>query len=123
MDARSKKNLIQQNIYFCKFGAYRGLPILKTQKNFYSYNLNLPPPCEYCEVDVKTKHVLDTAYEYIQGGFKPAVVNIVSPEFTGENPNMFEGYRDEMFVFRTNINLTNNAFHLYPLKGTEVAYA
>src|SRR5438093_189454 len=40
MDIRSKKTVIQQNVNVCKF-VYRGLPLLKTQKHFDSYNLQL----------------------------------------------------------------------------------
>ena len=42
-----------ENLRWCKFGIYKTLPIAKTQKNFYSYNLTIAPPYEYCTVDVQ----------------------------------------------------------------------
>ena len=123
MDIRIKKHLISQNIYCCKFGMYKTLPIAKTQKNFFSYNLNIAPPYEYCTVEVKPTHILDTAYEYVRHGYKPAILNLVTSDFTGGNINSSEGFRDELIFIRTNINQTITGFNLFPLKGTEVAYA
>jgi hypothetical protein len=123
MDIRTKKNMISQNILFCKYKIYKTLPVGKTQKNFYNYNFNMAPPYEYCSVDVKPIHILDTAYEYVQNGCNPAILNLVTQEFSGDNINSCEGFRDELIFIRTNINQTINGFGLFPLTGTEVAYA
>ena len=122
MDIRIKKNLIQQNIYACKFGIYRGIPISKTQKNFFTYNINIAPPYEYCNVEVNNAHIIDIAYQYFKYGYRPVILNIVSEDFIGDNMNSCEGYKDELIFIRTNINQTTNGFNLFPLK-TEVAYA
>lgn len=122
MDIRTKKHLISQNILYCKFGIYKTLPIGKTQKNFFSYNFNIAPPYEYCTVDVKSIHILDTAYDYVQNNYNPVILNLVTDDFTGENINSCEGFKDELTFMRTNINQTINGFNLFPLKGTEVIY-
>jgi hypothetical protein len=123
MDIRNKKHLIQQNIYYCKFGIYKALPISKSQKNFFNCNLSIAPPYEYCNVDVKSIHAFDTAYEYVRSGYKPAVLNLVSQDFSGDNMNSCDGFKDEFVFIRSNINQTLTGFNLFPLKGTEVVYA
>ena len=123
MDIRAKKQLVQQNIYNCKFGIYKNFQLGRTQKNFFSGNLNLAPPYEFCSVEVMGTHPIDTAYGYHTQGFHPAVFTLVTPEFPGDNINTWEGFKDDFFFLRTNINLSFNSFNLYPLKDSEVTYA
>jgi len=123
MDIRTKKRLIQDNIFACKYGIYKGLSVGRTQKNFFNYNVNMAPPCEYCNVDVRNTHILDTAYSYLCKGFKPVILNIVSDEYNGGNIYQADGFSDELIFFRTNINQTTSGFNLYPVSGSEVTYA
>lgn len=123
MDIRVKKQLVQSNIYNCKFGMYKILPIGKTQKNFYSFNFALAPPYEYCNVEVKPIHILETSYEYVKQGFKTVMLTLVDSEFTMNNNNAFEYFRDEQIFFRTNINAALLGFNLLPVKGTEALYS
>ena len=122
MDNRAKKRLVDENIRLCKFGVYKKLTGPKSTKKFYDDNFNIAPPFEFCTVDTSMSHPLDTAYEYLCKGFKPIVVNLVSPEYTYEGTYSFTGFHDEMIYFRTNISLFLEGFSLFPLADSESLY-
>ena len=123
MNKSMKRSLIDQNVQLCKIGMYKNLPIKKTLRNVYNECFHIDPPYEYAAVDVSQNHVLDVAYEFCVNGFKPVILNIVDPQYTGGNMTSTEGFKDEIIFVRTNINLTVLDYGLYPLKGTEVTYA
>lgn len=123
MDHRIKKNLIQMNIYHCKYGIYKNCVVSKSEKNYYNNDYITPPPIQYCVVDVRKNHPLDVAYEYSYHGYNPVVTNIVSEEFTGNDIDSSEGMKDEYMNIRTNFNRTINVYDMFPIKEREVVYA
>jgi hypothetical protein len=123
MDNRAKKFLVGQNIYYCKFGVFKNLPILPSLKLFYNSNFRIDPPVAYCSVEVKAVHPLIAAREYIQNGMKPAIINLVSHDFTGGNMDASEGMKDDIMNLRTNFHRTLNSLNLYPVNSGEVVYS
>jgi len=124
MNNQTKKFLVHQNIYACRFSIFKNLPVLKSQKNFYNENFNITPPYEYANVQVnKVSHPLDVAYEYIKMGCKPVIINTVTENFSGTNIDVCEGFIDPMINIRTSFNNTLNVSTLLPLKYGEAMYA
>lgn len=123
LNAKTKKGLMQHNIYECKHKTYKNLPITKSQKFFYNDNFTIAPPYKYCDVDVRPAHQLDIAYEFASNNFAPVVLNIVEPNFVSENIDSCENFKDPLINIRTNlIKCMEQSFGIFPLNEYDVLY-
>jgi hypothetical protein len=120
---RSKKYLMGQNIYICKYGQLQNLPLFKSIKTYYNSEFDMATPSSFCDVHVKAVHPLILAKEFVQKGLNPVILTTVSHEFNGSNIEASEGMNDDILNMRTNFHRTFNNNGLYPIKGAETVYA
>src|ERR1700744_944935 len=123
MDVRTKKFNIGQNIYLCKFGALKNLPLLLSLKNCYNSSFNCGQSTTFCDVYIKPLHPLILAKEFVMEGMNPVLLMTVTKDFNGSNLDSSEGIHDELINLRTNFHRTIMLpSGTYPIKGTEVVY-
>lgn len=130
VDKSSKRSLINHNLNQARVGWF---------KNFAkSDSLSIPyAACDpgkannICNVKVMYEHALDCAEPYSEIGaqsftkenkLNPAVLNVVSRDFTGDNFESSEEMRDEMMNIRTTFCVNPIKHGIYPVKEQQCVH-
>ena len=122
MDKNTRKNIVGQNIFLCKYGSLKSLSFSKSIKNFHEPNFNINMTTNFADVYVKSMHTIEMAREFLKHNLNPVIVTTVTKDFDGTNIENSTGMTDPLINVRTTFHSTLTANSLYPLKGSEVIY-
>ena len=128
-DPRVRKQLVNHNIWACKFGLYVDKPMRRMHKLYYDADFQLAPPFEYANVYVDHLHPIDVVYKYMLNGITsiPLIVNTVTTKFTGSESDIYNcsGLHDPLINARTSFGkniLANGGSNMFPINPLEAVY-
>jgi hypothetical protein len=123
MDNRVKKHYTSQNALLCRHQALKNLPINNCEKNYYNSEFNIIDPAGICDVHVGHMHSLLFAKSFIDSGFNPVIVSLVTNNFNTISCDRSEDIYDDLINIRTNLNANVvMSSNLFPINGPEIVY-
>jgi hypothetical protein len=130
LDTRVKRTKINENGSTSKMGLYRSFPKWTAVKKPFSRHYDPGTPDKICVVEVVNEHSIDVVEKYsVKGvtnwnfnGANPAVLNIVSQKFRGNDFENNPEIRDEIINLRTTYCNTNGNINQYPVEQNSCIY-